>query len=109
MGMDLERLFGGRVRAQTLRVLAATTQPMTAYRVSKAVEAQPIQVLTILKSLVPIVERVPEGWVLRDDHLRGFLLDEIRGEDRDRREEKDELLARIGLRPSLEHGRGRVR
>ncbi|MFI5418744.1 MAG: hypothetical protein ACHQ2Y_07625 [Candidatus Lutacidiplasmatales archaeon] len=104
--MELARLFGSRVRAQTLQALAATSQPMTAYRLSRAIEAQPIQVLTILKSLRPMVERVREGWVLRDDHLRSFLLSELREKDRARREEKDVLLARIGLRPSLEHGPG---
>ena len=103
--MELERLFGSRVRAQTLQALAATSKPLTAYRVSKAVEAQPIQVLTILKSLVPAVERIQGGWVLRDEHLRHFLLADLSKKDRDRRAEKDELLTRVGLRPSLEHGR----
>lgn len=103
--MELERLFGSRVRAQALQVLAATSKPLTAYRVSKAVEAQPIQVLTVLKSLVPLVERVRGGWVLKDDHLRHFLLADLRRKDRDRRAEKDDLLIRFGLRPSFEHGR----
>lgn len=103
--MDLDRLFGSRVRARTLQALAATSKPLTAYRVSRAVEAQPIQVLTILKSLVPLVEHGRRGWVLRDDHLREFLLTDLREKDRDRREEKDELLTRLGLKPSLEHGR----
>lgn len=103
--MELDRLFGSRVRARTLQSLAATSKPMTAYRVSRAVEAQPIQVLSILKSLVPLVERVPDGWVLRDDQLRRFLLNDLREMDRARRREKDELLTQLGLKPSLEHGR----
>jgi hypothetical protein len=107
--MDLERLFGSRVRAGALQALAATSQPLTAYRVAKAIEAQPIQVLTILKSLVPAVERGSDGWVLRDEHLRRFLWDELRAQDQARREEKDELLTRLRLRPSIEHGRARVR
>jgi hypothetical protein len=107
--MELERLFGSRVRAAALRTLAATSKPLTAYRVAKAIEAQPLQVLTILKSLVPAVERVPDGWVLRDEHLRRFLWSELQAQDRARREEKDELLTRLRLRPSIEHGRARIR
>lgn len=103
--MELERLFGSRVRAGALQALAATSKPLTAYRVAKAVEAQPIQVLTILKGLVPLVEQVRDGWVLRDDQLRRFLLTDLKEKDRERREEKDELLTQFGLRPSLEHGR----
>ncbi|MFY9716778.1 MAG: hypothetical protein WAK40_02440 [Thermoplasmata archaeon] len=107
--MELERLFGGRVRAQALQTLAATSKPLSAYRVSKAIEAQPIQVLTIFKGLEPLVEHVREGWILRDENLRRFLVSGLREQDRTRREEKDELLAGLGLRKSHEHGRGRAR
>ncbi len=107
--MDIEALFGSRVRAQTLETLAITPKPLSAYRVAKAIEAQPIQVLTILKRLEPAVEHTPGGWVLRNDSLRRFLLSEIRERDRARREEKDELLVKLGMTPSFEHGRGRIR
>jgi len=107
--VELAQLFGSRVRAQALQTLAVTSRPLTAYRVSKAIEAQPIQVLTIFKNLEPLVERVRDGWVLRDDHLRRFLVGGLREQDRARRAEKDELLARLGLRESFEQGRKRVR
>lgn len=106
--MDLRQLFGSRVRAEVLVALAATSKPQSAYRLAKAVEAQPIQVLTILKKLVPLVERTPEGWLLRDDLLRPFLANALSVRDRLRRDEKDDLLRQLGRRPSEGLGRGRV-
>ncbi|MCI4325673.1 MAG: hypothetical protein L3K00_07345 [Thermoplasmata archaeon] len=103
--MELDRLFGGRVRSETLQALAATSRPQSAYRLAKAIDAQPIQVLTTLKGLAPWVEHVTEGWVLRDDVLRHFLRLEYRRRERVLRDEKDELLLQLGLRPSLERGR----
>jgi hypothetical protein len=107
--MEYERLFGSRVRGRALQTLAMTSKPLSAYRVAKAIDAQPIHVLSILKNLQPLVEHSPNGWILRNEHLRRFLMSGLREEDRSRREEKDELLEGLGLRPSLEYGRRGVR
>lgn len=104
--MDLARLFGSRVRADVLLALAATPKPQSAYRLARAADAQPIQVLTILKKLGPGVERGPDGWTLQDQMLRQFLLGEGRRRDLHRREEKDELLVELGLKPASGDGRG---
>ena len=106
--MELRRLFGSRVRAETLRALALTSAPQSGYRLAKAAGAQPIQVLSLLKELRPLVEHVPGGWVLRDDRLREFLRADLRAQDEVRRHEKDQLLDRLGLRASVEHERRRV-
>lgn len=103
--MDVARLFGSRVRAEILLALAATPRPQSAYRLAQTAEAQPIQVLTILKELGPTVRRSPEGWSLQDPHLRQFLLGETRRRDLERRNEKDALLIELGLKPAS--GRGR--
>lgn len=104
--MDLGRLFGSRVRAETLVALAATPKPQSAYRLAKAVGAQPIQVLKLLNELVPLVERGRDGWVLKDDLLRPFLAQELRAREQLSRDDKDALLREFGLRPRA--GRGRL-
>ena len=105
--MDLGTLFGSRVRAEVLEALASTPRPLSAYRVARATGAQPIQVLSILKSLEPhLVRHAPNGWVLTSDPLRRFLRDEISRREADRRAEKDELLVQLGLKPRLGHGPG---
>ena len=105
--MDLGALFGSRVRAEVLEVLASTPRPLSAYRVARAAGAQPIQVLSILKSLEPhLVQHAPNGWVLTSEPLRRFLRDEISRREADRRAEKDELLVHLGLKPRLGHGPG---
>ncbi len=103
--MGVARLFGSRVRAEVLLALAATPRPQSAYRLAQAADAQPIQVLTILKRLGPIVKRGPDGWSLQDPQLRQFLLSETRRRDLERRQEKDRLLIELGLKPAS--GRGR--
>ncbi len=104
--MRMDTLFGSKVRAGALETLASTSKPLTAYRVAKVIGAQPIQVLTILKSLQPdVVRRTDEGWVLNNDALRRFLRDEVTQREAEVRTEKDELLTRLGLRPRF--GRGR--
>jgi len=108
--METDHLFGSRVRAATLETLASTSKPLTGYRLARVVEAQPIQVLTILKSLEPdLVQHTDEGWVLSNDSLRRFLRDMVERRENDRRTEKDELLSQLGLRPRRGHGRRRVR
>ncbi|MGD0719083.1 MAG: hypothetical protein ABSA15_05860 [Thermoplasmata archaeon] len=104
--MHDENLFGSRVRAGALETLASTSKPLTAYRVAKVIGAQPIQVLTILKTLEPdLVQRTEEGWVLKSDSLRHFLREELGRREMERRTEKDELLTRLRLRPRRERGR----
>lgn len=104
--METEVLFGSRVRADTLETLASTSKPLTAYRVARVTGAQPIQVLSILKSLQPdLVRRDSQGWVLVSDSLRRFLRDEMVRREAERRAEKDELLARLRLAPRQRHGR----
>lgn len=99
-------LFGSRVRAETLEALASTSKPLTAYRVAKVIERQPIQVLTILKALPPnVVAHTDEGWVLTSEPLRRFLRDELARREKERRVEKDSLLARLGLRQRPENRR----
>jgi hypothetical protein len=98
-------LFGGRVRAASLETLAATSKPLSAYRVARVIGAQPIQVLTILKSLAPeFVRHQAEGWVLQSDSLRRFLREELEAGERDRRREKDTLLADLQLKPRRRAG-----
>jgi len=106
--MGIGALFGSRVRAGTLETLASTSKPLTAYRVAKVIGAQPIQVLTVLKSLEPgLVRRSDDGWVLTNDPLRRFFRDEVARRESTRRAEKDELLTRFGLKPRPGRGRGR--
>jgi hypothetical protein len=104
--MQTRSLFGSRVRAAALETLAATSKPLSAYRVAKVIGAQPIQVLNYLKSLEPaIVQHTSEGWVLVSHLLRLFLREELRKREGERRREKDALLLRRGMKPSEGHRR----
>lgn len=104
--MQTAALFGSSVRAGALETLASTSAPLTAYRIAKVIGAQPIQVLTILKSLEPeVVRHSAEGWQLVSEPLRVFLRDELNRREQERRAEKDELLLRMGLRPRRADGR----
>lgn len=101
-----DALFGSRARAETLRALAGTSSPLSAYRLAQLAGAEPIQVLSILKSLQPsVVRRTADGWVLVNDQLRQFFRDETARLERERRTEKDELLSQLGLRPRAVDGR----
>ncbi len=103
--MRTQRLFGSRVRAAALETLASTSKPLTAYRVAKVIGAQPIQVLTSLKSLQPeIVRHTGEGWIMTNDLLRQFLREGLEREEAERRIEKDELLTRLEMRARKGHG-----
>ena len=103
--MQLRRLFGSRVRGAALETLASTSKPLTAYRIAKIVEAEPIQVLTILKTLEPeIVRHSGEGWVLINGPLRQFLREGLAQEETERRTEKDELPVRLRRKPRGGHG-----
>ena len=101
----MDPLFGSEVRARILEQLATTPRPQSAYRIARAIGAEPIQVLRILKGLRGLIEQSSEGWVLTNDLLRSFLRDRMRRHAEDVRSEKDELLVRFGLKPSFEHGR----
>lgn len=103
--MRTEGLFGSRVRAGVLETLATTSAPLSAYRVAKVIRAQPIQVLTILKRLEPdVVRHTSKGWILASDPLRRFLREVIAQRDLQVRQEKDNLLLKMRMKPSLEHG-----
>jgi glycerol-3-phosphate cytidylyltransferase-like family protein len=98
-------LFGGRVRAEALETLAGTSKPLSAYHVAKVIEAQPIQVLTVLKALEPdIVHHSHDGWILSNEILRQFLRDELSSREAARRSEKDEILGRHSLKPRSKDG-----
>jgi hypothetical protein len=104
--VETEYLFGSRVRAGVLETLAGTSKPLSAYRVAKAIGAQPIQVLTILKALRPEVVRHDErGWQLVNEPLRRFFRDRQSRREAERRLEKDELLMRLGKRARADRGR----
>jgi hypothetical protein len=104
----MDSLFGSEARARVLEQLALTPSPQSAYRIAKAVGAEPIQVLRILKLLGEVADHTSAGWVLTDELLRRFLQERSARHLRERRSEKDELLVRLGLRPSLEYGRRRI-
>lgn len=105
----MDPLFGSETRARVLEQLATTPLPQSAYRIAHAVGAQPIQVLKILKQLGDLAEHSDKGWVLTSVQLRRFLRERLSRDAERIREEKDELLVRMGMKPSWEHGRGRVR
>ena len=99
-------LFGGRVRAEAIETLALTSKPLTAYRISKIIEAEPIQVSTTLKGLGPsIVRHTDQGWVLVSDSLRLFLREAASRREAELRREKDELLVKSGMKPRPVRGR----
>jgi hypothetical protein len=104
--MQTQNLFGSRVRAAALETLAATSKPLSAYRVAKVIGAEPIQVLNNFKSLgTTIVRHTGEGWIMVNDLLRLFLREELAKRELERRLEKDELLERFGMKPRGRHGR----
>jgi hypothetical protein len=105
----MDPLFGSKTRALVLDQLAITPRPQSAYRIAKAVGAQPIQVLRILKELSDYVTHTDMGWVLRDESLRRFLRERVAYREEVSRKEKDEILARFGKKPSTSYGRQRVR
>lgn len=99
----MDPLFGSETRARVLEQLASTSRPQSAYRIARAVGAEPIQVLRILRGLSEFTLRTSSGWRLSNDLLRDFLRDRVRREERRVREEKDQLLVRFGMRPSSEY------
>ena len=104
--MTSSSLFGSSVRAGVLETLALTSASLSAYRLARVTGAQPIHVLTILKSLGPeVVTHRPGGWTLANDALRSFLRDQVRKRELERRGEKDELLARLHTDPRRRYGR----
>jgi hypothetical protein len=94
----MDALFGSETRARVLEQLALVPRPQSAYAVARIVGAEPIQVLRILKSLSGITSHTRDGWVLADDLLRRFLIERSHRSSEVRRAEKDELLARYGMR-----------
>jgi hypothetical protein len=102
---SMDPLFGSETRARVLEQLALTPRPQSAYRIAKAIGAEPIQVLRILKRLREVADHAPAGWMLTDERLRRFLRERSARHARRRRSEKDALLVHLGLRPSLEYGR----
>ena len=105
----MDPLFGSETRARLLEQLAMVPRPQTAYRLARVIEAEPIQVTRILRSLRGFVEQRRDGWFLVDDHLRGFLLERSHRAADLRRAEKDELLSRFGMRTSYEYRRSHPR
>ncbi len=105
----MDPLFGSETRARVLEQLATTPSPQSAYRIARAIGAEPIQVLRILHGLADWTEHSAAGWSLTDGLLRDFLRDRSNREAERTRREKDELLVRFGMKPSWEHGRDRIR
>lgn len=105
----MDPLFGSETRARVLEQLAGTPRPQSAYRIARAIGAEPIQVLKILKELDGLADRSAAGWRLTNDLLRDFLRDRMERDAERTRREKDELLARFGMRQSWKDGRERVR
>ena len=105
----MDALFGSEIRARVLEQLATTPRSQSAYRIARAVGAEPIQVLKILKGLEGLTEHTAAGWVLTNELLRRFLRDRLARDEARIRREKDALLVRFGMKPSWGHGRGRVR
>ena len=104
----MDPLFGSEIRARVLEQLASTPRPQSAYRIARAIGAEPIQVLKILKELKGLTGQSSAGWVLTNDRLRGFLRDRSRREAELIRQEKDEILVGLGMRPSWRRGRPQV-
>ena len=101
----MDGLFGSETRARVLEHLATTPTPQSAYRIAKAIGAEPIQVLKILKQLGDLTDQSDAGWILTNDSLRRFLRERLNRDGEQIRREKDELLTRFGMRPSWEYGR----
>lgn len=105
----MDPLFGSETRGRVLAQLAQVPHPQTAYRIARAVGAEPIQVIRILTGLTGLVEHSSEGWILTDELLRAFLRSRSAREAEKIRGDKDELLLRFGLKTSAEHRRRRTR
>jgi len=105
----MDPLFGSETRARVLEQLASTPRAQSAYRIARAIGAEPIQVLRILKGLRDLADRSEKGWVLTNELLRHFLRDRSTREAEKLRLEKDELLLSFGLTPSRNHERAQVR
>ena len=105
----MDPLFGSAIRARVLEQLARTPRPQSAYRIARAVGAEPIQVLKILRGLDDLTEHSAAGWVLTNRQLRDFLRVRLARDEARTRQEKDELLVHFGMIPSWEHGRRQVR
>jgi hypothetical protein len=105
----MDPLFGSETRARLLEQLALSPRPRSAYRLARIIEAEPIQVLRILKGLSEYAERTDAGWRLTDEALRRFLIERANRAATARRAEKDELLLRFGMKPSHERHRESVR
>jgi hypothetical protein len=89
-----------------METLALTSLPLSAYRVAKVIGAEPIQVLTTLKALGPdVVKHTDAGWVLVNDSLRLYLRETSSRRESELRQEKDELLTRLGRKPRSARGR----
>lgn len=97
----MDPLFGSETRARVLEQLASTARPQSAYRIARAIGAEPIQVLRILGALSDVAQRTPSGWLLTNELLRDFLRDRMNRAAERTRHEKDELLSRYGMRTSL--------
>jgi len=95
----VDPVFGSETRARVLEQLAAAPGPQSAYRIAKAVGAEPTQVIAILRKLTGLTERSNEGWVLVDDDLRRFVRARLARREQEIRGEKNELLVRFGLKP----------
>ena len=96
----MDPLFGSGTRARVLEQLATTPRPQSAYRIARAIGAEPIQVLRILRGLSEFTQRTSTGWLLTNDLLRDFLRDRARRDEKQTRREKVELLLELGLRAS---------
>lgn len=78
------RLFGSKVRANVLGILASSREPKTGYEVSKILDMYPSKVYQVLRDLedTPFVKvvRAPrgKGYLLADEDLRRFLLRTVR-------------------------------
>jgi hypothetical protein len=105
----MDPLFGSETRALVLDQLAITPRPQSAYRIAKAVGAQPIQVLRILKDLSEYAQHSDLGWVLKNESLRRFLRERSAHREEVNRSEKDEILVRFGMKPRTAHERTRIR
>ncbi len=105
----MDPLFGSETRARVLEYLATTPKPHSAYRIAHSIGAQPIQVLKVLKQLRGLTDRTDAGWVLSNESLRVFLRARVDAEARRIRREKDDILVRLGAKPSREYERSRTR
>jgi DNA-binding transcriptional ArsR family regulator len=107
----LATLFGSVTRVSVLAVLAGATSPLTAYRIAKAAEVQPIKAYTELRRLRDggIVREKPSGkgrsvWELSDPEIRSLvgrrtrvsIWEDWRAGTRKRARRADRVIERIG-------------